>query len=249
MSPEVNWHARFTQQAGWTSSLRSHLYQQAGLQAASRVLEVGCGTGAILNDLPRITAAHLHGLDLDAFRLQEAREYIPEARFVNGNALALPYPARVFDVCFCHFLLLWVGDPLLCLCEMRRVTRSGGAILVMAEPDYSQRIDSPSEMVRLGQLQSQALQAQGAETDIGARLPDLFARAGIHLVENGSLQRIAPTGLKPEDWELEWAVLESDLAGVLPASELATLKQIDLQARQKGERSLFVPTHFAWGRV
>src|SRR5665648_121045 len=140
MKPEINWHARFTQQAGWTSPLRSHLYQRAGLQNASLVLEVGCGTGAILSDLPTITDASIHGLDLEYTRLQEAGMHVPSASFVNGNALALPYPARLFDVCFCHFLLLWVGDPVQVLREMHRVTRTEGAILVMAEPDYSQRM-------------------------------------------------------------------------------------------------------------
>jgi len=249
MKTEVNWHARFTQQAGWTSSLRNHLYQGADLQAANTVLEVGCGTGAILVELPSFTGAQIHGLDLDLTRLQEARGHVPSAHFVNGNALALPYPERIFDVCLCHFLLLWVGNPLQVLSEMHRVTRAGGAILVMAEPDYSQRVDTPHEMVRLGELQTISLSRQGADPAIGSRMPSLFSRAGIDLIESGTLQRMSPEGLKAEDWELEWEVLESDLAGLLPDSEIASLKHIDLQSRLKGERTLFVPTHFAWGRV
>ena len=249
MKTEVNWHARFTQQASWTSSLRSHLYQKVDLHAAKMVLEVGCGTGAILTDLPTITDAKIHGLDLDLARLKEARGHIPSAHFVNGDALALPYPDRIFDVCLCHFLLLWVGDPLQVLCEMHRATHPGGAILVMAEPDYSQRIDTPLEMVYLGEMQTSSLRKQGADPVIGSKLPDLFSQSGIDLIETGTLQKMDPVGLKAEDWELEWEVLESDLAGLLPASEIAALKQIDLQARLKGERTLFVPTHFAWGRV
>ena len=249
MKTEVNWHARFTQQAGWTSSLRSHLYQKANLPAAKMVLEVGCGTGAILADLPACTDAHIHGLDLDLSRLYEAGGHVPSARLVNGNALALPYPAHIFDACLCHFLLLWVADPLQVLREMRRVTRIGGAVLVMAEPDYSQRVDTPQALVRLGELQTRSLRAQGADPAIGSKLSNLFSRAGIDLKETGTLQRMTPEELKAEDWELEWEVLASDLAGLLPATEIDDLKQIDLQARLKGQRSLFVPTHFAWGRV
>jgi SAM-dependent methyltransferase len=249
MKTVVDWHARFTQQAGWTASLRSHLYQAADLQAAGAVLEVGCGTGAILADLPARTKAQIHGLDLDLTRLNEARGHVPSARLVNGNTLELPYPGRIFDICMCQFLLLWVGDPLQALREMRRVTRPGGAILVMAEPDYSARVDTPQEMVRLGEMQTRSLHAQGADPDIGVRLPSLFSQAGIDLVKTGSLQRMTPESLSAEDWELEWDVLGSDLAGLLPDPELAALKQIDLQARLKGERTLFVPTHFAWGWV
>ena len=101
MKPEVNWHARFTQQAGWTSSLRSYLYKSVDMKNASRVLEVGCGTGAILSDLPTFTEASIFGLDLEHSRLIEASGHVPSAKFVNGNALTLPFPTLLFDVCFC----------------------------------------------------------------------------------------------------------------------------------------------------
>jgi ubiquinone/menaquinone biosynthesis C-methylase UbiE len=44
----MNWHNRFLQQAGWTRDLRTYLFAQAGIERARRVLEVGCGTGAVL---------------------------------------------------------------------------------------------------------------------------------------------------------------------------------------------------------
>jgi len=43
----AQWHQRFTQQATWTRQLRSYLYTQAGIESNCRVLEVGCGTGAL----------------------------------------------------------------------------------------------------------------------------------------------------------------------------------------------------------
>jgi hypothetical protein len=46
----MDWHSRYLQQAGWTSKLRGYLFQRAGVDKASRVLEVGCGTGAVLKD-------------------------------------------------------------------------------------------------------------------------------------------------------------------------------------------------------
>jgi cyclopropane fatty-acyl-phospholipid synthase-like methyltransferase len=44
----VDWHARYLQQARWTRPLREYLYGKAGVDSARRVLEVGCGTGALL---------------------------------------------------------------------------------------------------------------------------------------------------------------------------------------------------------
>ncbi len=64
----MNWHTRYLQQAAWTRDLRTYLFEQAGLKSARRVLEVGCGTGAILREL---SAPALHGLDLEAGSLDE----------------------------------------------------------------------------------------------------------------------------------------------------------------------------------
>ncbi|MCK7482052.1 MAG: class I SAM-dependent methyltransferase [Candidatus Moduliflexus flocculans] len=53
---QMNWHARYSQQAKWTRNLRAYIFDKIKLDDATRVLEVGCGTGAILSELP---ASHL----------------------------------------------------------------------------------------------------------------------------------------------------------------------------------------------
>jgi SAM-dependent methyltransferase len=249
MKPEFNWHDRFIQQASWTAALRMHLYKEADLDQASRILEVGCGTGVILRELPGSTKAKIHGLDLDHSRLLEARNNTSTCGYTQGDALTLPYPAQVFDVTFCHFLLMWVINPLQTLIEMRRVTRPGGAVILMAEPDYSQRIDLPSELEILGEMQTKSLQTQGADPFIGEKLLSLLKQAGINLAETGILEKEQPGSWDANAWELEWGVLESDLEGILPLSDLESLRSIDLASRLSEQRTLYVPTHFAWGRV
>jgi SAM-dependent methyltransferase len=243
----MDWHSRFLQQAAWTRDLRRYLFEKAGLDQARRVLEVGCGTGAVLSTL--VTPAGLHGLDLAPARLVEARAHAPFAALVRGDALALPYLSGSFDIVFCHFLLLWVRDPLQVLREMKRLTCPGGAVLALAEPDYDSRLDEPAALVPLGRLQAESLRRQGADPGVGSRLADLFRQSGLPPVETGTLD--AGKGLLPSsaDWDLEWEVLEADLQGWVPAPEILRLKALDRQAWESGERLLHVPTHFAWGRA
>lgn len=242
----MNWHLRYTQQAGWTGALRSYLFDRAGLGAAQAVLEVGCGTGAVLSEVSKVPWRH--GLDIDRTALIEASLHAPGTFLVHGNALALPYPDHFFDIVYCHFLLLWVQDPLRALQEMKRVTRKNGSVIAFAEPNYLARLDEPQELIPLGRWQTDSLRRQGADPGLGARLAELFFEAGIGPLETGIMESGADES-SPQDWEIEWAVLESDLKGQVPDREIRRMKQLDQQAREQGRRRLHVPTYFAWGRV
>lgn len=242
----MNWHTRYTQQAKWTRDLRAYLFNQAKLDEASRVLEVGCGTGAILSELPNRIS--LHGLDIDPIALAECRVNAPTAALIHGNALALPYRGQTFDIVYCHFLLLWVKDPLQALLEMKRITKASGYIIAFAEPDYSKRIDQPAELAQLGQWQTESLKGQGADPGLGARLAELFFQAGITILETGTIQSVENEP-SPDEWEIEWAVIESDLAGKVSGADIQKMKRLDQQARTRGERKLHVPTYFCLGQV
>lgn len=242
----MDWHARYTQQASWTAQIRRYLYEKAGLARIARVLEPGCGTGAVLADCP---AGALHGLDWDTQHLQVARRNVPHARLVRADANALPYADASFDACLTHYFLLWV-DAARVLVEMRRVTRPGGVILALAEPDYGARIDFPAELAEMGQLQGSALARQGADPRMGRKLAALFTAAGLQQVTTGVMGgEWSARQLEADGWNLEWTALEADLAGSLPPERLAELRRIDAAAWQRGDRILFVPTFYAIGRV
>jgi ubiquinone/menaquinone biosynthesis C-methylase UbiE len=242
----MNWHTRYTQQANWTRELREYLFQRSGMMTAERVLEVGCGTGAILGE---IRTRALHGLDLQPAALKEARIHAPAACLTCGEAMSLPYPDDCFEITYCHYLLLWVADPQKALAEMKRITRPGGNVLALAEPDYRARVDEPTELAVLGRWQTESLRMQGADPSLGGRLAEYFYQAGIELVETGAIQSQGDEAPTSVEWELEWAVLENDLVGHVPAEEIQRLKELDEGARVRGERILHVPTFFAWGRV
>lgn len=245
----VQIHQRYTQQAAWTAPARRHLLNAAGLPNARRVLEVGCGTGAILSTLNPAPGGRVHGLDIDCAALNLAQQHAPHAELTAGDAHRLPYPDASFDIALCHFVLLWLAEPARGLAEMRRVVRRGGAVLALAEPDYSQRIDEPAELAPLGRAQSEALQARGAKTDIGSQLPALFAASGLQVIDTGILDTSTPdTSQTAYQAAAEANMLRADLGGHVPAEQLERWLAQDAAAWAAGRRKLHVPTHYAYGR-
>jgi SAM-dependent methyltransferase len=242
----MDWHRRYVQQARWTRTLRAYIFEQAHLGESSQVLEVGCGTGAILSDIP--IPVSLHGLDRDSDALAQCRIHASSACLVQGDALQLPYADQSCDFVYCHYLLLWVRDPLQALVEMRRVAKPGALVAAFAEPDYRARVDEPAELVPLGEWQTESLIRQGADAGLGRRLANLFDQAGIKVRETGPLQTME-SDPSPEEWEMEWAVIEADLTGFVSREDLQRMKALDQQARARGERVMHVPTYFAWGQA
>ncbi|MFH1184956.1 MAG: methyltransferase domain-containing protein [Chloroflexota bacterium] len=251
----MDWHRRYLQQAAWTRLLREYLLAKAGISRAHRVLEVGCGTGVILRaaaqrtDGPGLRGVAVHGLDVQAEPLLQARLHVPSAHLCRGDALALPYADRSFDISFSHFLLLWVKDPLRVLQEMRRVTRRRGHVLALAEPDYSARLDHPRDLASLGQWQERALMQQGANTTIGSQLAVLFQHCEMQIIETGTIAPWRPQALTDDEFAGEWDVLREDLSGLVPETELDRMMLLDAHARRQGDRILHVPTYFVHAQV
>lgn len=212
-------------------------------------MEVGCGTGAVLAGLSRLPGLSSFGIDIDGARLAAVPATAPFALPVQADAHSLPFHEAAFDIVYCHFLLLWVSDPARALAEMARVTRPGGWVIAFAEPDYGGRLDYPDVLAQVGQLQEQALHEQGADPRLGRRLGALFAHTQLENITVGVLGGQWRLGSGPDDdWRQEWQVLAADLGERLDLDEIERLQQIDANARRAGERLLFVPTFYAFGR-
>lgn len=243
----AQWHARFRQQAAWTVSTRHYLLIRTRLPANSRVLEVGCGTGAITSWLVEEIGCKVFGLErsLEFLRLAGRTDY--QSNYCGGDAMSLPFSNCVFDAVVCHYFLLWTPDPSQILAEMTRVARPGGLVIAFAEPDYAGRIDFPPELANLGQLQAEALRRQGAEPDRGRQLAYLFSQADLRSIETGVMGNQWMAAPNRSEINSEWTTLENDMEGILPTEEMDRLKQINDRAWASGERVLFIPTFFARG--
>ncbi len=242
-----DWHKRYTQQVRWTRDLRAYLYPRVGLGEAKRLLDVGCGTGALLGELQSQSQAQVFGLDVRRAHLGLAQNN-QDVLLSQGDAHQLPFPKHTFDITLCHFTLMWLDDPKAALTEMARVTAPNGVVMALAEPDYGGRIDYPPELEQLGKLQLESLQKQGADPFMGRKIAGLFNQAGLKNVEAGVLGAQWTGPLSPEEIELEWMVFESDVEQTSRDFEsLKILRESDESAWACGERVLYVPTFYAIG--
>ena len=122
-------------------------------RAATRLLDVGCGTGRFLREVktnyPRLEAT---GLDLSAHYLAVARDELrpwSRARLVIGAAEAMPFADGQFDAVTCIYLFheLPRGVRRAVVSEIRRVLKPGGMLVFVDslqpgdEPDYDAMLD------------------------------------------------------------------------------------------------------------
>jgi len=103
----------------------------------ARVLDLACGTGAMMRRLAaRLPDALLFGADLSLPQLREAKKRTPGLWLVQSNATALPFRTRAFDVVHWSWLLEHVPRERAVdiLREVRRVLGEGG-VAWMTEVD------------------------------------------------------------------------------------------------------------------
>ncbi len=102
------------------------------LQPDDRVLDVGCGTGVLLEALSNTTSgAQLAGVDPSADMLAVARERFDGTIVLKqGHAEKLPFPDEVFDVVISTNAFHYFRNPLGALQEMYRVLAPNGRIAI-----------------------------------------------------------------------------------------------------------------------
>jgi SAM-dependent methyltransferase len=242
LAPE-EWDVQYSRQAGWTRPTRTYLYRQANLARARRVLDVGSGTGAVTEELVSRTDGQVIGIDIDPEMVAFARSRQGRAEYRLGDAHALPFGGALFDVTVCHFVLLWCHDARQVVRELLRVTRSGGAVLCCAEPDYGGRIDYPD--LPLGRWQAEALRREGADPCMGRKLRGLFSVPAVRHAEVGVIPGLWDPATLRSEFDAEWSLWARSLAEVVPAEELAQVKAADLEAVNAGERLVFMPVFYA----
>src|SRR4051812_7694122 len=114
----------------YSSQLAGPLADLAGVRAGQRVLDVGCGPGALTAELvKRVGPDAVAAVDPSPPFVAANRERHPGVAVAQATAEDLPFDDDGFDAALAQLVVHFMADPVAGLREMARVTRPGGAVV------------------------------------------------------------------------------------------------------------------------
>lgn len=132
-------HRRWLKHAGGEAQAALEASLVSRINPGDRVLDAGCGTGALAHSLTQ----HQTGLSLTL--LDSCEQMLAQARDVKGtrvcgSLLDMPFDDDAFDVVVAAWAIEATGDECTAISELMRVVRPGGHVLVAfcaTEPPHS----------------------------------------------------------------------------------------------------------------
>jgi SAM-dependent methyltransferase len=168
----------------WSRLVARQFLAWLSLPRDVRWLDVGCGTGMLTRAIAQLASPReVVGVDPSEGFLNYARGQEPGARYVLGDARALPFEDGVFDVVVSGLVLNFVPEPVVAVREMGRVGRTLAGYVW----DYA----SEMHMLRTFWNAVAALDPTAAELDEGRRFPLCQPNALRELWEAAGLQQVA----------------------------------------------------------
>jgi ubiquinone/menaquinone biosynthesis C-methylase UbiE len=215
----------------YSSALARGMCTATEIRPGQRALDVGCGSGALLETLAAIVGEeNAVGVDPSEPFLEAARAKVPGARLVVGSAEALPFGDAEFDAALAQLVINFLDDPKAGVAEMTRVTRPGGVVAACVW-DYS----GGMTLLRTFWESALAVDPEGAKARMEHQMP--FARPE-------ELEQLWSSGLtdvtvSPIDIEASYHDFDDlwtpFLGGVGPAGSYAASLEADAQSRLADE--------------
>ena len=156
---------------------------------SARVLEIGCGTGAISRALVvHPSVADVVGIDPSPVFVSRARSLASEQRnlsYEEGDGRALQFAPNEFDVIVLHTTLCHIPQPDRVLAEGFRVLRAGGT-LAICDGDYATITVALGEADPLQECIEAVKLAFINDIWLVRRLPTMLRAAGFELLSSKS---------------------------------------------------------------
>src|ERR671927_531410 len=113
----------------YATGLAPKFADAAGVRAGMRVLDVGCGPGALAVELAgRVGEDNLAAIDPAPQFAAACQARIPGADVREGVVESLPWDDGTFDAAMCSLVVAWMSDADQGIGEMARVTKPGGTV-------------------------------------------------------------------------------------------------------------------------
>lgn len=164
------------------------IFSHLDLSGNETLLEIGCGVGAqtkqLLHHWPHLT---IYSIDLSPHHLASATEYLHKeiadnkVRLTRTNAEHMPFGEQAFDAALTIWVLEHVRRPEQILCEISRVLRPGGKMILSEVDNDSFRFFPENPIIHSWWDRFNAFQqAGGADPFIGQRLDELARQTGFN---------------------------------------------------------------------
>jgi SAM-dependent methyltransferase len=154
-------------------------YQRLCLQPGQRVLDAGCGKGADVLELSRITgpSGRVVGIDTSAQFVDDlnARRQ-PGVEACVANISALPFSDGEFDAVRADRVLQHVADVERAVSELCRVTKPGG-VVYLGDSDWGGLLIDAGPATHLGDAVREQIHAGVTSPRVGRQLPRLAKQA------------------------------------------------------------------------
>jgi ubiquinone/menaquinone biosynthesis C-methylase UbiE len=112
-----------------SAQLSPQLASFGEVRAGQRVLDVGCGPGALTAELVRrLGADAVSAVDPSEAFVAAARDRFPGVHVQHASAEQLPFDDAMFDTALAQLVVHFMADPVAGLSEMKRVTVAGGTV-------------------------------------------------------------------------------------------------------------------------
>ncbi len=213
----------------YSALLAPQLADLAGVEPGQRIVDVGCGPGALTSELvERVGASQVAAVDPSEQFVAAARERHPGVDVRRAAAEELPFADGEFDAALAQLVVHFMADPVGGLAEMARVTRAGGVVSACVWDHAGEQTPLAPFWQAVHEVDPEAEDESGLAGGREGHLAELFVEAGLREVEETALPvRVEHATL--EEW---W---EPFTLGVGPAgayvTKLESAQRIELRER------------------